>query len=66
MLKQRLAAARIERILKRFARPDTPELAHFVSGVNEPPTALVDDGAHYDPQERTTPAWVQKDLTGWI
>lgn len=56
----------INRILKRFQREDTPELVQYISGVNETPTATIDDGAAYDPQTRTTPEWVQKDLSGWV
>lgn len=65
MLKQRLAQARIDRILKRFQREDAPELINYVSGVTAPPAASVDDGAQYDPQERTTPDWAQDGLRGW-
>lgn len=66
MLKQRLVSARIERILKRFTRDDTPDLIQYVSGVTATPADDIDDGAAYDPQERQTPDWVQKDRTGWI
>lgn len=66
MLKQRLAQARIERILKRFQREDAPDLIQYISGVNETPSAVINDGAVYDPQERKTPEWVQRDLTGWV
>lgn len=65
MQSQRLARARIERILKRFQRPDAPDLLQYVSGVNEAPANTIDDGAHYELPERQTPDFVKKDLHGW-
>lgn len=65
MLKQRLAQAAIERILKQFSRPDTPDLVQYISGVNTVTNGDIDDGAVYEPHERHVPDFVAKDTIGW-
>lgn len=65
MLTRSSLQQRIERILKPFRREDVPDLMRLVSGVNEPPTDGIDDGARYDPGAREKPDFVAKDLIGW-
>lgn len=65
MQKQRLAQARIERIIKQFTRDDAPDLVQYISGVNTVTVGDIDDGVTYEPAERKRPEWVAKDLHGW-
>lgn len=59
------AKARIERVLKRFTDPTTPELLNFVSGVNDAGAlGTIDDGIH-DTQQPGTPDVAIKDRHGW-
>lgn len=56
----------IDRILKRFSDPATPDLAQFVSGVNEAgEQGAIDDGRYGDPSRDERPDFIQKDNTGW-
>jgi hypothetical protein len=62
--------ARIDRILKRFTPTTENQLPEdyqeYISEMFDAPAVGIDDGAVYEPQERTTPDWVQRDLTGWV
>jgi hypothetical protein len=58
--------ASIKRILKAFAKADTPDLAQFVSGVNAPTQGSIDDGDYGDPFKSSKPDFVQKDNAGWV
>jgi hypothetical protein len=57
----------IDRILARFHDPATPELAQFVSGVNDAgDKGSIDDGTYGDPlKDTTTPDFIKKDKAGW-
>ena len=61
------AAARIERLLKRFSDPALPELYNLVSGVNDADdVGRIDDGARYSVDTRSKPDFVAKDDNGWL
>ena len=59
--------ARIEQALrKRFNDPAMPELAQFVSGVNDAGgQGGIDDGTYGDPSQDTRPDFITKDNENW-
>ena len=66
MTPQQSLKVAIDRVLKRFSDPVTPELAQFVSGVNDAGgQGAIDDGNYGDPSQDTRPDFITKDNENW-
>ena len=67
MTPQQSLKVAIDRVLKRFSDPVTPELSQFISGVNDAGAqGSIDDGNYGDPSQDNRPEHIIKDDTGWL